>query len=239
MIQKSKECMSEENKIEMELWAEERKKHDLKYPDENVVRYLNKNFSTGEGKYILDFGCGSGRNTLVMADMQFHIYAVDYNDICLSLTKEKMEKINYGKIVYLKNTRTDIPIDSGILDCVVAWGALFYCKEADRKIVFREINRTLKKDGIFLADFRTKEDSMYRQGREIEKDLFILDDTAGNLAGINYWFCNEEELRTLYQRHGFEIVNMEKKEFYMDNMKKKNSHYHVWAKKTGGGDERF
>lgn len=223
--------LEEENKIEMELWAKERKKHDLKYPDENVVRYLHRNFSTGEGKYILDFGCGSGRNTLVMADMQFHIYAVDYNDICLSLTKEKMDKINYEKITYLKNTRTDIPIDSESLDCVVAWGALFYCNQADRNAIFGELNRILKKGGLFLADFRTKEDSLYQQGREIEKDLFILNASADNLEGINYWFCKEEELRLLYQSYGFEIVNIEKKELYTDQMQKRNSHYHVWAKK--------
>ncbi len=229
----------EENKAEMELWAEERKKHDLKYPDNYVVRYLHKNFLSGEGKRILDFACGSGRNTLVMAEMQFDIYAVDYNDICLELTREKMEKINYHNIIYLKNTRTDIPVEDGILDCIVAWGALYYCNEADRNLLFDEINRVLKEDALFLGEFRTKDDFLYKKGLEIEKDYFVLDNVAGVLAGINYWFCDEEELRRLYWEHGFEIVNLEKREFYTDNMSKNVSHYHVWAKKKGDRDERF
>ncbi len=223
--------LREADKIEMKLWEEERKKHDLKYPDESVVRYLHTNFKSGEGKSILDFGCGSGRNTMVMADMKFRIYAVDYNDVCLALTREKMERIHYEDVVYLKNTRTDIPVDSGILDCIVAWGALFYCNTEDRHALFEELNRVLKPGGVCFADFRTKEDTMYQQGTEVEKDLFILDDSAGNLAGINYWFCAEEEIQELYRQHGFEIVNIEKKDFLTNNMQKKNSHYHVWAKK--------
>ena len=225
--------MKEENKREMKLWEEERKKHDLKYPDEYVVRFLHKNFKTGEGKSILDFGCGSGRNTIVMADMGFEVYALDYNDICLLLTKEKMEKMGYESVAYLKNMRTDIPIATEQLDCVVAWGALFYCNSVDRNMLFQELHRILKPEGLLFADFRAKEDSMFGKGKEIEKNLFILDREQGDLAGINYWFCGEEEIRDLYAENGFEIVNLEKKDFYINNMQKRNSHWHIWAKRRG------
>lgn len=223
--------LSVENKTEMRLWEEERKKHDLVYPDENVVRYLHKNFSTGKGKTILDFGCGSGRNTVVMADMGFKICAVDYNDVCLKLTREKMEQKGYKNVTYMRNQRSDIPVEDMGVDVIVAWGALFYFNETDRHKNFIELHRVLKPGGVFLADFRTKDDSMYKKGREIEKDLFILDDTNGDLAGINYWFCSEDEVRKLYSIHGFEIVNLEKKEFWSNNMMNRNSHWHVWARK--------
>lgn len=223
--------LSEENKREMKLWEEERKKHDLKYPDENVVRYLHKNFVSGRGKRILDFGCGSGRNTLVMADMGFDIFAVDYNETCLDLTREKLSRINYDRVTYIQNIRSDIPIANAYLDVIVAWGALFYFNEKDRNENFKELNRVLKPDGLLLADFRTKDDFMYKKGREIEEDLFILDDSAGNLAGLNYWFCSEGKLRSLYAIHGFEIVNIEKKELIVNNLQTRNSHWHVWARK--------
>lgn len=223
--------ISEANKREMQLWAEERKKHDLKYPDEYVVRYLNKKFCTGTGKRILDFGCGSGRNTVVMADMGFEIYAVDYNEVCLELTREKLERLDYNNVTYLKNTRVEIPVQSDHVDCIVAWGALFYFNANEREENLQELHRVLKKDGYLFADYRTKDDFMFGQGREIEQDLFVLNENMEHLAGINYWFCSEDEIRNLYHRNGFVIENLEKKEFLTDNMSRNNSHWHVWAKK--------
>ncbi|MBD5095465.1 MAG: class I SAM-dependent methyltransferase [Lachnospiraceae bacterium] len=220
--------LSERNKEEMRLWSEHKEVNEIKYPSEPVIRYLHNNFPIGKDNKILDFGCGTGRNTLVMADMQFDIYAADYNEICLERTKEKLEKINYQNVIYIKNDRTSIPIESSILDCIVAWGALFYCNAADRNLLFSELNRILKIGGCFLSDFRTKEDYLYGKGKEIEKDYFILEEY---LPGMNYWFCDEKAIRELYREHGFEIVNLEKADFYRDNMEKKVSHYHVWAKK--------
>lgn len=36
-----------EEQTQKRLWEEERKKHDLKYPDESVIRFLKKNFIGG------------------------------------------------------------------------------------------------------------------------------------------------------------------------------------------------
>ncbi|MFD1178853.1 class I SAM-dependent methyltransferase [Paenibacillus puldeungensis] len=223
--------ITEENKREMELWKKDRKNFDLQWPDENVVRYLNKNFKTGDNKVIVDFACGSGRNTIVMAKMGFDIYAVDYNMDCLLLTKEKIDKLQYSKIQYIQNERTDIPLSPESSDCLVAWGALFYVNGKERTELFKEIYRVLKPGGLFLADYRTKEDSHYGRGREIEKDLFVLNDSVGNLKGINYWFCGESEIRELYANNNFEILNIEKREMYVDNMAVKNSHWQIWARK--------
>lgn len=217
---------------EKKLWAEDRKKHDLKYPDESVVRFLKKNFKSGENKSILDFGCGSGRNTLVMADMGFMIYAMDYNEVCLELTKEKLDNINYSNVRYLQNEKLKINLPDESLDCIVAWGALVFFNKSQREIFYKELNRVLKPGGIILADYRSKEDSLYKRGEQIEEDLFKLEDTmTGNLDGFIYWFCDKEYLIELYEKSGFEIFNTEKKEFSADNLKIKNSHYHVWGKK--------
>lgn len=223
--------LTEEIKREMELWKKERTTFDLQWPDENVVRYLNKNFKTGENKTIVDFACGSGRNTIVMAKKGFNIYAIDYNLECLALTKEKIDNLSYTNIQYIQNERTDIPVPSESSDCLVAWGALFYVNSKDRDKLFKEIYRVLKPGGLFFADFRTKEDALYGKGLQIENDLFVLDTSAGNLAGINYWFCDESQVRELYTDNRFEIVNLERKDMYVNNMSVRNSHWQVWAKK--------
>lgn len=221
---------SKEHAREKELWNENRKKYDLQWPDENVVRYLNKNFKNAEGKTLIDFGCGSGRNTFVMAQMGFKVYAIDYNEDCLQLTKEKIDKLSSAQVVYTRNNRTDIPVPLESADGVIAWGALFYVNSKERIELFKQIREVLKPHGLFFADYRTKEDSHYGKGREIEKDLFVLED-SGSLTGINYWFCGETEIRQLYDDNGFEILNLEKKEMKVDNMSITNSHWQVWARK--------
>ncbi len=166
-----------------------------------------------------------------MADMNFHVFAVDYADACLALTKEKMDQRGYEKVTYLKNTKTDIPLEDESMDCAIAWGALFCCNREERYALFGELYRVLKKGGLFFADFRTKSDFMYGRGSEKEEDFFVLDDSVGDLAGFSMWFATEQTIRELYRYHGFEIVNIEREDFWTDNLQRNNSHYHVWAKK--------
>lgn len=213
------------------LWEEERKKHDLKYPDNHVVRYLHKNFSDGAGKAILDFGCGSGRNAVVMADMGFSVYCADCNDICLELTRQKLMAIQHKDVHYIKNKGTDIPLSNESLDCIVAWGIFMILNQADCDKLLEEAYRVLRSGGKVLADFRSKDDYLYRKGICLESGMFCLPETVGNLAGMSYQFFSRAEVLALYERHGFFIENIEKHEFVTDNLSRKNAHYHVWAKK--------
>ena len=161
-----------EEKEQLRLWAEERKKHDLIYPDENVIRFLKRTFKNGENKKILDFGCGSGRHALIMAEMDFKIYAMDYNAVCLELTKEKLDKINYKNVEYILNNRLEINLPNESVDCIVAWGALFYFNEKERDIFCKEMYRVLKPGGLILADYRTQDDYLFNRGTKLEKNLF-------------------------------------------------------------------
>lgn len=213
------------------VWEEDRKKYNLKYPSEDVVRFLKKNFETGIGKTILDYGCGSGRNTLVMADMGFTIYAMDKVRGCLELTREKADAISYKNIEYIQNEDEYIPLTNESVDCVVAWGLVMLLGAEKCESVFREIYRILKPNGCFLADYRTKDDSIYGCGTEIEKDMFCLDDRAGNLSGMEYWFPDKENLLDLYEKNGLCVYNIEKKEHSYNNLTVKNSYFHIWAKK--------
>lgn len=212
------------------LWADDRKKHNLKYPSEDIIRFLKKNFETGSGKTIVDLGCGSGRNAMVMADMGFQIYAVDESEECLELTREKMEAVSYQQIEYIQNKDMEIPLPDESADCIVAWGVVMLVDKRQREALFGEIRRVLKPGGLFLADYRTQEDSMYGKGTEIERDMFCLGG-VGQLDLFNYWFPKKEDLQSLYQENGLCIYNLETKEQNMNNLSVKNSYFHIWARK--------
>ncbi len=213
-----------------ELWGKDRLLHNLKYPDENVVRFLYHLRALYERPRVLDFGCGSGRNTLVMRELGFDICAMDYNSDCLNLTKAKLN--NYERIEYVENKETALPTMDNHFDGIVAWGALFYLNRNSERVLIEELVRTLRKGGILLADYRAKDDSLYGRGAFVEPDMFILDNTCGSLSGISYAFRDYDEIKQLYREVGLCITNYEKIDHYIFNGDNtKNSHHIVWAKK--------
>lgn len=164
-----------------------------------------------------------------MADLGYYIYAMDYNEECLELTKEKLK--NYSQVEYILNEETGCPLEDGAVDCIVAWGALFYLsREREQQLLF-ELVRVLKKGGLFLADYRSKDDDLYGRGEIIEPDFYRLDTSCGGLAGISYAFRNINEIKELYAKLHMTIINYEKIDHYTNGCRNKKSHYVIWAKK--------
>lgn len=220
-----------ERKLEQELWGKERSLHNLQYPAEEVIRFLKANCKRPQGKIILDFGCGNGRNTIPMVDMGFEkIIAMDYNKECLELTREKTKSAD--NIDYIQNQRMEIPLADNSVDCIVAYGALFYFLSQERTAFAKEMYRVLRPGGIVLADFRGLEDELFGMGRKVESHMFLLDERAGALQNMVYWFCNGKDLYQLYHSSGFTVKNIERKLQWVNNMKHKVDHYLIWLQKS-------
>lgn len=216
-------------------WAHNIKKYDLFWPDENIIRFLNKSYDKLDRDKIkvLDLGCGSGRNSIAIASEGFNTYSIDYNKECIDITKEKATNLGLN-LELSQNEGNEIPFNDNYFDCVIAWGSLFYNDSNGRIELLNEINRVLKKEGTFLANWRTTEDYFYKKGEEIEKNTFFLDESCKKfgLQDILYYFAEQNDLKKLYNKTGFHIYNFDKKDFYTNNLEVKNSHWHVWARKN-------
>lgn len=211
-----------------DVFEMERRKYDLKYPAEELIRFLAKNSQKMEGNKILGFGCGSGRNSKMLLECGYDVYAMDYADTCLELSREKCGE----KVHYIKNHALDIPLEAGIMDCIVAWGALFLCKKLEEETLFGNLVKTLKPGGLLIADYRSKEDDFYGMGEEIDKNVFVLNDLCGSLAGVTMAFKEIDEIIEFYERYGVTVFNYEKKNYYVDKASHCISHYIIWAQKN-------
>lgn len=222
--------IEEVRNVEKQRWVEDRNKFNLIYPAEEVIRLIKRSCKNPKNSVILDFGCGSGRNIRPMIDMKFKkIIAVDYNEECLQLAKNNLPK--YESISYIQNTRLQIPMEDNSVDCMVAWGVLFYFTQTEREEFTKEIYRVLKPNGILIADYRGMDDNLYDKGEAIGQNLYLLDDRAGSLSKIVYWFCNDKDLKKLYESNGFIITTMERKVQYVNNLSEVVDHYYIIAKK--------
>ena len=212
------------------IWAKERQAHDLKYPDDAAVRLIHHWAVPRGGGNALDFGCGTGRNALMLTELGFNVTAMDYNDYCIDKTREKMEAAGF-KATYIKNNGTDVPCPPQSQDLILAWGSLFCFCRKERNELLHSLKEALKPTGVLIADYRGKDDSMYGKGKEIEPNVFILDERVKSThVGATYLFVDEKDLRQIMAENGFEVANLEKRLIYTDNMSQCVAHYYVVAK---------
>ncbi len=212
-----------------EFWNNEILKANLIWPNENVIRFVKRNVKD-TNKVILDFGCGAGRNAIALAQEGYNVIAMDYSKQAIELAVQKA-KANNIDIDFRINSDT-IPLQPGSVDVIVANGSLFYSSVTETIEMLRKLKNIMSEDGIFWADWRTKEDSLYGMGKEIEPNFFEMNKESGR-EGCSYHFFDEKQLREIYKETELEIISFDKFEYTENNGKKKSSWFHIVSRKMG------
>lgn len=214
-----------------ELWAKHIAGQYLIYPNENVVRYC---FSRRK-KYasILDFGCGDGRHTELFAKSNWKkVIAVDYNENCVEITKKRCLEQGYDIEAFCNQNKDLSSILNGKkVDCILAWGALFYNSKENVIKLLSDIATVINNDGEIYANFRTHNDSLYQQGEYVSENTYKLSKNTHN--GFLYYFPTIDDIKEIYEKSGLTITAIDKEEFTMDNKSTTCSWNIITAKKEG------
>ena len=169
-----------------EKWAEFRIE-----PVEEVKRFLS-----GKKGYVLDLGCGSGRNFLEMEDLKF--YGVDFSEKLLKISKGK------GYVELKKGVAYDITYDDGFFDFVV-FVRVLHCVDSEerRRKSLEEVHRVLKRGGEALV-------SVWGRGqnrmKNREKEGFVPWSVGEKKLERYTYIYDFEELRKELEDVGFEVV---------------------------------
>jgi ubiquinone/menaquinone biosynthesis C-methylase UbiE len=111
-----------------------------------------------QSSHVLDFGCGPGVFTTLIADNigpSGIVYALDINPIAVNMVERKAQKKN------LKNVRTihsnsSIALTDNCLDHVICFD-VFHCLNNHQEVLM-ELHRVLKPKGtIYFSDHHMKE----------------------------------------------------------------------------------
>ena len=100
---------------------------------------------------VLDYGCGIGRVAKYVAPKVGKV-------ICADVSKNYLEKARthlreFNNIEYLRVNGEDLrKLPSEIIDCVYSIGIFVHINKQDSLNLFREINRVLKRGGLFIVD---------------------------------------------------------------------------------------
>ena len=101
------------------------------------------------GRRILDLGCGSGRNAIVLARQGAKVIAVDGSVEQLARARANAESAEV-KIELHEADLADLAfVTTASVDAVLCTGALIYADDQNR--VFRQVHRILRSDAPFVV----------------------------------------------------------------------------------------
>ena len=146
-----------------------------KYPSEIVVQYVFRNFDRNGKTKGLDLGCGAGRHSYFMAKENLDVYGLDISSEGIAYADE-MLKQDHFKGEFKVGTTDNIPYKDEFFDGLISYGVLYYCMFNEIKQSVDEIYRVLKKGAKALIIIRTTNDYRYGDGREIEKNTFLIEE---------------------------------------------------------------
>ncbi|MGB2716126.1 MAG: class I SAM-dependent methyltransferase [Vicinamibacterales bacterium] len=97
------------------------------------------------GLRIVDFGCGSGANTVLLANRGAHVWAVDISEDLIRLGQRRLTANNRaGQAQFIVGSAHDLPFPPGSIDIVFGIAILHHL---DLKLASNEVHRVLRPGG--------------------------------------------------------------------------------------------
>lgn len=116
-------------------------------PSEEVLKLLG----TVDGARILDLGCGTGANAVVLARLGAKVIAVDPSVDRLAIARERAERAEVRIELHQANPAELAFLRSDSVDAAVSVMALAEVDDLAR--VFRQVHRVLKPEAPFVVTF--------------------------------------------------------------------------------------
>ncbi|MDF3818734.1 methyltransferase domain-containing protein [Leptospira sp. 96542] len=148
-----------------------RPKSKLTFPDENLVRLLAR--VQPDNKSALDFGCGSGRHSILLHNFGYTVTACDNSETTIS--NLKLENL---PIRLFHTKEGDFPFQKNEFGLILSWGVFHYNQREVAKSILASLYETLDDNGYMLGSIRSTGDSHLK----IDNGKMNLTDLDGGYA---------------------------------------------------------
>ena len=146
--------------------------------EDNVARYLNPPLDTAypleyayallgdvAGRRILDFGCGSGQNSLLLARRGARVIGVDISTALLTLASRRLALNGDGDAAeFVVGSAHDLPLPDNSVDGVLGIAILHHL---DLAASAKEIYRVLKPGGVAIFQEPVRDSAVVRTIRSL------------------------------------------------------------------------
>ena len=205
-----------------------------KYPSEDLVRFISKNFSKNKKRSkinILEIGSGTGGNLIYLAKEGFNVNGVDFSKIAVSKSKIFLNKkcpgwkgkIQYGDILNFnfKKNNFDVVIDNEVSCC--------FSLEETKKFYTKILKSLRKKGKIFLRTFSTNSYG-YKTGKKIGSKTYVPSVRGVRMFGPHR-FSSSSDIDKIFNKK-YKMVSKEVISRSINNMKNKIVEWIVEAEKN-------
>jgi len=126
------------------------------YPNEALVQFVGSNYfriprSARKNIKILEVGCGSGANLLMMAKEGFEVHGLDNSTKNLEVAAEHLRD-KWGMSAQLKKgSFLELPYPDGMFDVVVDVVSLYHLRMEESLTAHRKNRRVLKSQARFFS----------------------------------------------------------------------------------------
>lgn len=190
-----------------EFWTNQRNyEHEI---DIKTLKKCFKKFQTNRNT-ILDAGCGYGRLVPSYLDTFSEITLFDYAITLLDEAKENWKKHN--KINYVQGNLYELPFTKENFDCAISIRTLHHI--TNTSLFFQNIEKCLKKDGLFIFDVPNKihlknRIKFFFQGKI--KQLFSKEQLVYMETYVNH---HPETIKEQLDLNGFQILEIRNSNFF-------------------------
>ncbi|MDO5707944.1 MAG: class I SAM-dependent methyltransferase [Andreesenia angusta] len=118
---------------------------------DRLSKYAISNFAIKKNDFILDIGCGGGKNIQNLLEYTDNsVWGVDYSEASVKKSKKLNKKnIGKGRVKVLNANVEELPFDSNTFDKITAFETIYFWPNIIEN--FKEVNRILKPGGRFLV----------------------------------------------------------------------------------------
>lgn len=123
--------------------------------EERKLKFYMAGLSVEDSDVILDIGCGYGRMGKSLAHKVHHYYGIDINPANLAYATQFIARDNFSSTVVDLSTGV-LPFEDCFFDKIVFDNVSGYLDPTEQKLIFHEIERVLKPEGVVVYNFQNK-----------------------------------------------------------------------------------
>lgn len=117
------------------------------------------------GQRIVDFGCGSGANTALLAGRGAHVWGIDISEDLLRLAQRRLRVSGRDEgATFIAGSAHDMPFPDASIDVVFGMAILHHL---DLDLVSREVRRVLKPGGRAIFKEPVRNSALIRFARRL------------------------------------------------------------------------